>query len=144
MFDFNLDEVQEQSSVIPAGKYLAQVESVELKDSKSGGKYISAQFNVTDENQNGRKFWHLFNIANSNEMAVQIGLGQIKSLVVASGASLSRFTSPEQLIGLECAVNLGVKSDEYGDKNVAKSFTKPTELPADSELPKDANGNPIF
>ena len=145
MFNFDMDQVEATSSVIPAGKYLAQVEKVELKDSKNGGQYISAQFTITDENQNGRKFFEMYNVFNQSEKTVQIALGQIKSLILASGANLTKFTSPEQLIGLECLVSLKVQSDEYGDKNKITSYSKPQISHGESaELPKGPDGKPIF
>lgn len=140
MFNFDLTQVQDQSSVIPKGKYRAQVEDVELKDTNAGtGKYISAQFVVTDEKQNGRKFWHLFNIVNPNEKAVKIGLGQIKQLISASGGTPGLFKDPSELVGLECLVTLKEYEDDYGVKNKVTSFA---HIP--NELPKEASDTPPF
>lgn len=141
MFEFDLNEVEESSSVIPAGVYRAQVEEVEVKETNSGdGLYIKAQFVVTDEDQNGRKFWHNFNIKNKNEKAVQIGLGQIKSLITSAGGEVGLFNDESALIGLECMVKLKVRaSDGYGDQNQVVSFKS---LPG--ELPAEANEKPPF
>lgn len=146
MFNFDLDQVQEQSyGAIPAGKYLAQVEKVELKDSKSGGQYLNVMFNIIDEEQNGRKFFEIYNIANANPETVKIALGQIKSLVIASGANIQKFTSPDQLIGLECVVGLKVVSDEYGEKNKITNYSSTAKtFGAGSEIPKGTDGKPIF
>ena len=160
MFDFNLDEVEASNSVVPQGTYLVQVEKTELVDTKSGGQMIKAQFNIVGEEQNGRKIFENFNIANDNPEAVKIGLGQVKSLVLASGANLSKFTSPDQLVGLECLVTVKVKSsEEYGDSNSITSYKKlggntPTlagktpvangAIIPNSDLPLAADGQPIF
>ena len=148
MFDFDLTEVEAASGgVIPKGKYLSQVEKVELKDSKSGGQYLNVQFNVTDEQQNGRKFFELYNINNKSEEAVKIALGQIKALVVASGANLNKFTDPQQLVGLECLISLKVQTDdEYGDKNKITSYSalKTDATPFQQEIPKGTDGKPVF
>lgn len=135
-FSFDLNNVSSVSSgVIPAGTYRVQVESSELKDTKAGtGKYIECQFVVVDENQNGRKFWELFNIINPNQKAVDIGLSRIKQLIEASGGEPGLFNSEEVLIGLECLVTLKVVVDSYGEKNKVVAFKM---LPAD--LPKEAN-----
>lgn len=153
MFDFNLDEVEASGGgVVPKGTYLVQVEKTELVDTKSGGQMIKAMFNIVGEQQNGRKIFENYNIGHENPDVVKIGLGQIKSLVLASGASLSKFTSPDQLIGLECLVNVKVvESEDYGDSNAITTYKKlggntPTQPAAnkDDELPKGEDGKPIF
>jgi len=147
MFDFNLEEIEASNGgVVPKGTYLVQVEKAELADTKSGGQMIKVQFNITGEQQNGRKLFEQYNIANANPQAVQIGLGQIKSLVVASGANLSKFTSPDQLVGLECLVNVKEYTDDYGEKNSITAYKKldngaPKQA---AELPKGPDGKPIF
>jgi hypothetical protein len=150
MFDFNLDEIEAANSVVPKGTYLVQVEKAELSDTKSGGQMIKVQFNIVGEVQNGRKLFEQYNIANENPVAVQIGLWKIKGLVVASGANLSKFQSPDQLIGLECLAAVKEVSDDYGDKNEITSFKKPTSAApvnspiAEKDLPQGADGKPIF
>lgn len=159
MFDFNLDEIEEVSSVVPKGSYLVQVEKAELITTKKGGQMINVQFDIISEVQNGRKLFEGYNIVNESTDAVKIGLGHIKSLILASGASMSKFTSPDQLIGLECQINVKVTTDEeYGEGNKITNYKKPampTTLPAQGETPVNAeghtttvpageNGKPIF
>lgn len=142
-FSFDLNQVEDVSGgVIPAGSYRAQVEKAELKTNKAGnGQYIECQFTVTDEKQNGRKFWDMFNINHPNQDAVKIGLGRIKSLITSSGGQAGMFTSPGQLVGLECVVTLKVTTDEYGEKNRITNFKN---LPADLPQGYDVGGNPPF
>ena len=151
MFEFNLDEVEEsRGGVVPAGSYLAQVEESEFVDTKSGGKMIKVMFNIVGEQQNGRKLFEQYNVVNKNPEAAKIGLGQIKSLVLASGASISMFKTPEQLIGLECVVKVKVyESEGYGEQNSITSYKKlggesPVNKTAGQELPKGSDGKPIF
>lgn len=150
MFDFNLDEIEASTGgVVPKGTYMVQVEKAELVDTKSGGQMIKVMFNITSEQQNGRKLFEQYNIAHSNPEVVKIGLGQIKSLVVASGANLSKFQSPTQLVGLECIVNAKVVSDdEYGDSNKITTYKAiPATMPQNAtpgDLPKGPDGKPIF
>lgn len=143
-FSFDLNTVEDvNGGAIPGGIYRAQVEKAELKPTKAGtGSYIETQFTITDEKQNGRKFWELFNIQNPNPEAVKIGLGRIKALIVASGGQPGLFNSEQALIGLECLVNLKVTVDEYGEKNKIVGF-KP--LPSEIQQSQDGmNGNPPF
>lgn len=148
MFNFDLDQVEESSSVVPAGKYLVQVEKVEFVDTKTGGKMLKVMFNIIDDNQNGRKLFETFNLVHSNDKVVQISLGQIKSIVLSSGASLQKFTSPEQLLGLECLATVKVKtSDEYGDQNKITNYSKPNMEQAKNmapPIPQGADGKPVF
>lgn len=142
-FSFDLNQVNDLSGgAIPAGTYRAQVETAELKDTKAGtGKYIECQFVVVDENQNGRKFWEIFNIMNPNPKAVDIGLGRIKQMILAAGGEPGLFNSEEVLIGLECLVTLKVFTDEYGEKNKIVGFKSlPADLPPEAEV----GDNPPF
>ena len=150
MFEFNLDEVEASNGgPVPAGTYLVQVEESELGETKKGGQMIKVMFNIVGEQQNGRKLFEQYNIVNDNPKAVEIGLGQIKSLVLASGASISMFKTPEQLIGLECLVKIKVYEDDYGEKNSITSYkklggTETRTAPKQEDLPKGDDGKPIF
>lgn len=155
MFEFDLNEYEANNGgPVPKGSYLVQVEKAELVDTKTGGKMIKVQFNIVDENQNGRKLFEQYNIANANPQAVQIGLGRIKSLVLAAGANIAKFTSPDQLIGLECLVNVKVYEDgEYGEKNSITAYKKVGgNVPANevggvgrtNGVPHGADGKPVF
>lgn len=153
MFDLNLDLENVQAStgfdVMPAGTYSVQVTESDLAETKDGsGAYIKVTLTVIEGEFAKRKLFHNFNIKNKNEQAVQIGLSEIKALILASGATTTKISSPEQLLGLECNVKIKiVKEDGYEDKNRIVSFKKPQEgsvATAGTEVPKDANGKPIF
>lgn len=148
--DIDLNTVEEVSGgAIPAGEYPAQIEEAELKDTKDGtGKYIRTQWSITGEKLQNRKFWFNFNIVNKNEQAVRIGLGQLKSMILASGATTTKVTDASQIVGLECLVKLKVVTDSYGESNEVTAFKKLSGdvLPAGatSEIPLGADGKPVF
>lgn len=158
MFDFNMDEYEANNGgPVPKGTYLVQVEKSELEDTKKGGQMIKVQFNIVGEQQNGRKLFEQYNIVNDNPEAVKIGLGKIKSLIQASGANVARFTSPDQLIGLECLVNVKTYEDDYGEKNAITTYKKlggnaPTQNAPNAQggvgetngVPNGPDGKPIF
>ena len=85
---------------------------------------------------------------------MKIGVGQIKSLIVASGGNATKFTDPSQLVGLECMINVGVEEYEGNESNTVKSFSKiktdagpmqMNEQPAQTQAaPEGANGKPPF
>jgi hypothetical protein len=147
--DIDLNTVEEVSGgAIPAGEYPAQIEEAELKDTKDGtGKYIRTQWSITGDKLQNRKFWFNFNIVNKNDQAVRIGLGQLKSMILASGATTTKVTDASQIVGLECLVKLKVVSDSYGESNEVTAFKKLTgdALPSGTtEIPLGADGKPVF
>lgn len=155
MFNLDLDLTNVEAStgfeVLPAGTYPIQVESAELAKTKDeSGAYIKATLLIIGDGPgNKRKLFHNFNIKNKSEQAVAIGLSEIKALIVASGATTTKITSPEQIIGLECAVKIKIiKEDGYEDKNRIVAFKKQEGLVAEgsvgTEIPKGADGKPIF
>lgn len=147
--DIDLNTVEEVSGgAIPAGEYPAQIEEAELKDTKDGtGKYIRTQWSITGDKLQNRKFWFNFNIVNKNDQAVRIGLGQLKSMILASGATTTKVTDASQIVGLECLVKLKVTTDSYGESNEVTAFKKLSgdTLPSGTtEIPLGADGKPIF
>jgi hypothetical protein len=148
--DIDLNTVEEVSGgAIPAGEYPAQIEEAELKDTKDGtGKYIRTQWSITGDTHANRKFWFNFNIVNKNDQAVRIGLGNLKSMIIASGATTTKVTDASQIVGLECLVKLKVVTDSYGESNEVTTFKKlkGDVLPegVQAEIPKGADGKPVF
>lgn len=119
----DLTETKVDSNVLPAGKYVASVTNAEVKDTKDGsGQYINAEFSIIDEDFKGRKVFQMFNIKNRNEQAVTIGMSQLKSLMLAAGASSFALNTVSELCGLCCQITLKVEEDSYGKKNKITSF----------------------
>lgn len=124
-FNFDLDQFEASNyGAMPKGKYQAQVDEAKVEITKAGGQMIAVRFNITGETYNGAKVFRRFNVAHTNPEVVKIGVGQIKSLIQASGANVARFTSPEQLLGLECMINVGVEEYDGEEQNVVKGFSK--------------------
>lgn len=116
------------NEVIPAGIYVARIAKAEVKDTKDmNGQYISCQFKVTSGDHEGRTFFNMYNIKNNNPKAVEIGLSQLKSMLFHAGKAFT-LNNVTDLEGAEVVVKLGVKSDDYGDKNVVKGYTTKTML----------------
>lgn len=135
MSTFDLSAVQAvNNEVLPPGTYSARVCGIEIKDSKSGGKYVQVEFAITTQGSLNRRVWDNFNIKNDNKKAVEIGMSKLKSLALAAGftpAQLAKF-DPTMLAAKEVMITTKVKSDEqYGDKAEVKNYaalkTAPTE-----------------
>lgn len=134
----DLTNVSATDELLPAGQYNVSVEKAEVKETKSGtGQYINVTFTIIGGENNGRKLFHMFNIKNENAKAVEIGLSQLKSFMLAAGAKSFAIDSVTQLHGLYASAKVVRTSDSYGDKNVIKGFTsaEKVELQSESALP---------
>ena len=133
MIDFS--NAQEMDfSPVPNGTYPATIVSAEIKDAKSGGQYISAQFAITAGEYENRRVWENFNIKNDNDMAVQIGLAKLKQLFVAAGKTNFTINGPEDLANITTGIELRTKTDAYGTKNVINNFVPVDEAKNNSGL----------
>lgn len=144
MLNLDLSKVEVQSNdfnLLPEGKYVLTLNEAELKDTKSGtGQYISTQFRVKSGDYKGRCVFFNFNIKNDNVKAVEIGLSQLKKMLVLSGRSVDKLTDVAQIVGCEVGAFVKVKTDSYGSKNDISYFLEPTDVTASSN---DDDGLPF-
>lgn len=106
---------------IPAGMYTATINSVELKDSRSGGQYINIRYDITGPSHQGRVLFGMLNIRNPNPRAEEIGLQQLGELLKAIG--LDKLSDTDELIGGQLQVKVDIeKSEQYGEQNRIRSF----------------------
>lgn len=125
---------------LPAGNYRVMLIDSEVKETKAGGFYLNAKFELNGNPQfDGRVLFHKFNVVNANATAVSIGLGQIKDFSTAVGklnwyeelktvdsweagqAKLNNMFNDLGNIAVDVKVSL--KHDEkYGDQNDIKRF----------------------
>ena len=128
--DFTEDfrNVEAQSfEPIPAGEYILQVTSAELKQTKSGtGLMVNVCFDIIGPEYQGRKIFQNFNIRNDNTVAENIGKQQLKALTVAAGITAD-LRDTDQLLGATVKASVVVKpaKDGYEASNNIKSY-KPT------------------
>lgn len=125
MLGLDLSNVTENGGTIPAGRYLCVVEKAEVKPTRTaGGEYIWVQYKIIDGPYNGRAIFEQFNIRNANAQAVQIGLGQLKAFLKASGfKNPNRLESATELLGLKVVVSTKVETDAtYGENTRVKGY----------------------
>jgi hypothetical protein len=96
---------------IEAGWYLASVKSAEVKDSKSGGKGVSIEFEILDERYTGRVVKNWFNVVHANEKAQQIGLGQLGDCCKACGLN-GKLTSGEQIVDCHLMIKVATENSK--------------------------------
>ena len=108
---------------VEPGEYTATIEDAEVRETKAGtGEYINAKWKIEET---GPVFFALYNIKNPNETAVNIGLGELKRMMIAAGRE-PKASGVDELIGLRCKIRIKIKEDDYGEKVVITSY-KPAE-----------------
>ena len=123
MFNFKNVETSNYSP-LACGEYLATINNFEKKVSQAGNPYYSLTLDV-----NNRKIFEVLNLFHPTEMVRNIALSKVKSLLLAMGFDADSLTncSEQQLeaymkCGNKFIVELGIKADERGEKNIIKKF----------------------
>ena len=133
--NFSADgDTMETRDVLPAGDYKAAIVKSEVKDAKKqGNRYINLEFEVMDGEMQGRRFWAILNLWNSNAQAVEIAERELRSIAQACG-KLS-VSDTEELHGVPMLVKLTVKDDaQYGPQNNIKGYkSASTTAPAQQQ-----------
>jgi len=139
---FTLDSVPAPTTnydAIPAGLYEATIANAEIKDSKSGGKYINVRYDITGPSHAGRVVFGMITISNANPKAEEVGRQQLGELIRAIG--LDKLSDTDQLIGGSLIIKLDVEqSEKYGEQNRVRGFRpankgKPTVAAATNTPP---------
>ena len=121
---FTLDSVPASTTsydALPAGLYEATIANAEIKDTKSGGKYINVRYDITGPSHAGRVVFGMITIANANPKAEEVGRQQLGDLIRA--ISLDKLADTDQLIGGQLIIKLDVETTEkYGEQNRVRGF----------------------
>lgn len=128
---------------IPAGVYTAQINSVQIKDTKAGtGKYLSVMLQITGPAYQGRVVFDNINTQNPNQVAVDIGMATLKKIAKAIGEETILDT--DQMIGAAVEIKVKIEdSPEYGAKNVVKDYKPITgNAPAAPSSARPSNFGP--
>lgn len=97
---------------LPDGVYNVVAEAVDVRTTKAEtGKYISIKFRIIDGEYKNFRLWHNFNIQNPSEKTVEIGMAQLKSLLLASGQTNGKINHTNQLLDLELSVRTKLRLD---------------------------------
>lgn len=121
-YDASNGETMGDTSALPAGEYVAAIVKSERREAKAGNgnAYINLEFEVQDGEAQGRRFWTMLNLWNTNSTAVEIAQRELNSICQAIGKL--RVSDTEELHGIPMLVKLGTKEDSYGVKNVTKGY----------------------
>jgi hypothetical protein len=115
-----LDLTNVSESTFEAGEYTVTCSAAEVKETKAGtGEYIKCTF----ETDKGQRIYHNFNIKNSNEKAVQIGLAQLKTFMrVAGKANPNTLGGVGELLGLKCVARVKIVDNDFGSQPNITTF----------------------
>jgi hypothetical protein len=119
---FDLDSLpvsQPSFEPLPAGWYMASINSAEIRPTKSGGKMIAIKYEVLGPTHSGR-FGNI-NIRNANPKAEEIGRQQLGDIMRAIG--LSRLRDTDDFIGGKLSIKVQVtQSEQYGPGNDIRAW----------------------
>jgi hypothetical protein len=122
---------------VPTGWYDAVIKEADIKDAKSGGKYINIQFVIEGPSHQGRVVFDMINFINKNPQTVEIAHKQLGSLIRAIG--LVRVEDTNELVGGDCSIKVGLTkpTDEFPDpRNEVKGYKKREGIPSGLKAPK--------
>jgi hypothetical protein len=149
---FDLDSLptsQPSFEPIPAGWYMASINSAEIRPTKSGGKMIALKYEVLGPTHAGRFVFGNINIRNSNPKAEEIGRQQLGDIMRAIG--LSRLSDTDDFIGGKLSIKVQVtQSEQYGPGNEIRgwkaiegsSIPRPTMPTSAPSTPSSAGAPP--
>ena len=124
-FDASQVEPTVELEPVPAGTYLAAIIASEMKPTKSGtGSFLELQFQILEGPCKGRHLWTRLNLANPNEVAVQIARGQLSAICRAVGVLTPKDSQELHDLPLEISVKVKRREDNGELSNEIKGFAK--------------------
>lgn len=104
--------------VFPAGKYLAQIVSSEMRPTKDGrGQYLFLELDILEGQFVGRKLFDRLNLVNDNPDTVDIATRTLSSICRATGQMQVKDSEQLHLIPLIADVRVRPPKGQYGESN---------------------------
>lgn len=120
-----LEEVTlDDYSNIPDGDYPVVIESAEAKPHADGhGKRLSLKVRIVEGQYRGRTLYDGLSVVHRNEMAQQIALKKLKTLIELAGGQAQR---PSDLVGVEVTAKIGMSKggNGYEPRNEVKAYKR--------------------
>ena len=125
--DFDARNVNTQSfDALQPGKYLAMIEKVEVKPTKSGGAGMNVEFSTLDPIQ-GRKVFSWINLSHpTSTKCVEIGQAELAKLGKAVG--IFQPQDENEFIGKQLVLTIAIDKDDTS-RNIVKDFASATVSP---------------
>lgn len=120
---FNTSEVEtEESNLLPEGWYTAQIVKSEIKDTKTGGKYVSLHFKIVEGDYAKRMVFANLNIVNANATTVKIAMQHLKKICEALGMETFEDTSELHGQDLQIRVKTQAATSNFPAKDDVKDY----------------------
>ena len=104
--------------VYPAGKYLSQIVSSEMRPTKDGrGQYLFLELDILEGPFAGRKLFDRLNLVNDNPDTVDIATRTLSSICRATGQMQVKDSEQLHLIALIADVRVRPPKGQYGESN---------------------------
>ena len=134
--------------VYPAGKYLSQIVSSEMRPTKDGGgQYLWLELDVLEGPLAGRKLFDRLNLVNASAQTVEIAQRTLSAICHATGRMHVSDSEELHLIPMTIQVKIRPPKNGYGESNAiaylppergsapAARPAKPAPDPASSSVP---------
>ena len=129
-FDANTVEPS-NFDVFPAGKYLAQIVSSEMRPTKDGrGQYLFLELDILEGPFAGRKLFDRLNLVNDNPDTVDIATRTLSSICRATGQMQVKDSEQLHLIPLIADVRVRPPKGQYGESNSIRYLPRNAAAPA--------------
>jgi hypothetical protein len=129
-FDANTVEPS-NFDVFPAGKYLAQIVSSEMRPTKDGrGQYLFLELDILEGPFAGRKLFDRLNLVNDNPDTVDIATRTLSSICRATGQMQVKDSEQLHLIPLIADVRVRPPKGQYGESNSIRYLPRNATTPA--------------
>jgi hypothetical protein len=119
-FDIDTEEGLPEMSLLPAGKYPAEIEDAQVSPTKNGnGQAVNLKWRIVDGEYENRIVFQSILITHTSEAAQRIGRGMFKDVCSSCGLT-GKITDLEVLKFKKCLIKVGVeknKDGQYADKN---------------------------
>ena len=122
--------------VYPAGKYLAQIVSSEMRPTKDGrGQYLFLELDILEGQFVGRKLFDRLNLVNDNPDTVDIATRTLSSICRATGQMQVKDSEQLHLIPLIADVRVRPPKGQYGESNSIRYLPRNAAAAPDTRAP---------
>jgi hypothetical protein len=119
-FDIDTEEGLPEISLLPAGKYPAEIEDAQVGPTKNGsGQAVNLKWRIVDGEYENRVVFQSILITHTSEEAQRIGRGMFKDVCFSCGLT-GKITDLEVLKFKKCSIKVGIEKSrdgQYPDKN---------------------------
>src|SRR5210317_863708 len=135
VFKSSEHESEDSFGVLPRGWYEAEIVKTEYNpNSKKTGHFLNAQYRIlAPDSYVGRVVFHLMNLDNPNQTAVQIAQRELAA--VCKACEVEEVEDSEDLHGIPMGIYLvqDKGSANYEPKNEIKKWCKIADIPEETE-----------